>query len=117
MLAGRGGAPSRRGRSEDQPVRSSAPILTLRDEGASGIHPSCLTGPPDGFWVRSLSVFFAIPSVDVVRVHPRLRDDRRPQRQLAAEHGGGDDLGELAHIAVAVAAQQLQASASAALPP
>lgn len=36
---GRGAAPSRRGRSEDQPVRSSGSILTLR--GGSGVdtHP------------------------------------------------------------------------------
>jgi hypothetical protein len=33
MFGGRSGAPSRRGRSEDQPVRSSAPIFTLREPG------------------------------------------------------------------------------------
>src|SRR3984885_9759984 len=46
MFGGRSGPPSRRGRSEDQPVRSSAPILTLRDAGRlaedwSAIPPSC----------------------------------------------------------------------------
>src|SRR5579875_881690 len=40
MSGGRAGAPSRRGRSEDQPVRSSAPILTLRVEGFSAMSPS-----------------------------------------------------------------------------
>ena len=38
-------------------------------------------------------------------------DDRRAQRELAAEHRRGDDLGELAHLAVPVAAEQLQALA------
>src|SRR5882724_2149144 len=38
--AGRSGPPSRRGRSEDQPPRSSAEILTLRVEGGVVIPPS-----------------------------------------------------------------------------
>ena len=37
MLAGRSACPPRRGRSEDQPVRSSAPILTLRGPSDSAI--------------------------------------------------------------------------------
>ncbi len=46
MSTGRGGAPSRRGRSEDQPVRSSGEILTLRDESGVDTLPSCLIGAP-----------------------------------------------------------------------
>ena len=41
MSAGRGGALPGRGRSEDQPPRSSAPILTLRWDGGFGMPPSC----------------------------------------------------------------------------
>src|SRR4051812_12551720 len=37
MSGGRGGAPSRRGRSEDHPPRSSWGILTLRVVGSSAI--------------------------------------------------------------------------------
>src|SRR5206468_3322788 len=40
MSGGRGGDPSRRGRSEDHPVRSSAPILTLRVVGSSAMPTS-----------------------------------------------------------------------------
>src|SRR5207245_2362583 len=39
-----------------------------------------------------------VAAEQVVGLHPLLGDDRRAQRQLAAEHGGGDDLGELAHL-------------------
>jgi hypothetical protein len=42
---------------------------------------------------------------------PLSGDDRRAQRQLAAQGSGGDDLGELAHFAGAVAAEQLKAFA------
>lgn len=46
-----------------------------------------------------------------MRVDPLLRDHRRAQGDLAAQDGRGDDLGELAHLAGAVAAQQFEALA------
>ena len=44
-------------------------------------------------------------------VDPLLRHDRGAQRELAAQHRRRDDLGELAHLARAVAPEQLQALA------
>src|SRR4051812_23379377 len=40
----------------------------------------------------------------VVRGDPLLGDHGRTERELAAEHGRGNDLGELLHLALAVAA-------------
>src|SRR5215204_3588652 len=51
----------------------------------------------------------AVATEQVMRLHPLLGDDRRAQRQLAAQHGGRDDLRELVHLAGAVAAEQLEA--------
>src|ERR1700712_765921 len=53
----------------------------------------------------------SVASIQVVRLHPLLGDDRRAQRQLAAQHGGGHDLRQLADLALAVTAEQLQAFA------
>src|SRR3954466_13533427 len=39
-----------------------------------------------------------IPPEQVVRLDPLLGDDRRAERELAAEHRGGHDLGELVHV-------------------
>src|SRR5450755_4075465 len=47
----------------------------------------------------------------LVRGDPFVGDDRRAQRDLAAQDRGRDDLGELAHLAIAVAAEELQALA------
>src|SRR5215204_5925946 len=60
---------------------------------------------------RRPSGWLAVASVEVVRLYPLLGDDGRAERQLAAEHGCGDDLGELVDPAGAIAAQQLQAFA------
>src|SRR4051794_23628168 len=53
----------------------------------------------------------AVAAVGVVGLDPLLGDDGRAERELAAEHRRRDDLGELADLAVAVAAEHLQALA------
>src|SRR5947209_970280 len=92
MSAGRCGPPSRRGRSDDHPSRSSSPILTLRGLDPCSMHRSLRT----------------VASVEVMRLDPLLRDDRRAQRKLAAEDGRGDDLRELLDLAGAVAIEDLE---------
>src|SRR5436190_4039289 len=52
-----------------------------------------------------------IPPEQVVGLDPLLGDDRRAERELAAEHRGGHDLGELVDVALAVAAEHLEALA------
>src|SRR5262245_15772888 len=47
----------------------------------------------------------------VVGVDPLLGDDRRAERQLAAQDGRGDDLGELVDLPRAAAAEELEALA------
>src|SRR4051794_16600531 len=91
MSGGRTGPPSRRGRSEDHPRRSSSPILTLRCFEDS-IPPSL--GP--------------VAPVQVMCLDPFLGDDGRTEGQLAAENGGRDDLGELVDLAGAVAVEHLE---------
>jgi hypothetical protein len=49
--------------------------------------------------------------VQVVGVDPLLGHDRRAERQLTAEDGRRDDLGELPDLALAVAVEQLEALA------
>src|SRR5919109_52120 len=52
-----------------------------------------------------------IASEEVVGRDPLLGDDRRAEGQLATQHRGGHDLGELHDFALAVAAHQLEALA------
>src|SRR5947209_8418035 len=93
MSAGRTGAPSRRGRSDDHPSRSSSPILTLRGFDPCSIPPRLGTVAP----------------IQVMRLDPFLGDDGRAEGQLTAENGRGHDFGELADLAGAIAAEHLEA--------
>ena len=81
MLAGRAGAPSGRGRSEDQPVRSSAEILTLRAGGRlEDIPPSCpnrepcpLDAPRRGSGARLAAISASLPARSSVLIRASSR--------------------------------------------
>ena len=53
----------------------------------------------------------AVAAEEVVRCDPFFGDDRPAERELAAEHGRRDDLGQLADLPGPVAAEQLEAFA------
>src|SRR4051794_33257861 len=95
MSTGRCGPPSRRGRSDDHPSRSSSPILTLR------VLDPCSMGQSLG----------PVAPIEVMGFDPLLRDDRRAERKLAAKDRCGHDFGELVDLAGPVAVEQLQAFA------
>src|SRR5436190_6625267 len=59
--------------------------------------------------LKACSPLRPVAAVEVVSLHPLLGHDRGAQGELAAQHGGGDDLGELADVVPAVAAEQLEA--------
>ena len=61
--------------------------------------------------VRGRVRVLAVTAQALVARHPLLGEDRRGQGDLAGKHGGGADLGELGRLALAVAAEQLQAFA------
>src|SRR5947209_2397600 len=62
-------------------------------------------------FVMGGSPLSSVASEQVVGADPLLGHDRRSERQLPAQDRRGDDLGQLAHLAGAVAAEHLQALA------
>src|SRR3954465_15190760 len=95
---------------------SAAPLRRGTNRGgyAPRIRPSTALG---GAWGRlgalggAWRVSGAVAAVGVVGLDPLLGDDRRVERELAAQDRRRDDLGELADLAVAVATEHLQALA------
>src|SRR3954451_1265444 len=98
------------GRTRRRWLRSSAMPMRLADRrelivGRADEPPSSRRRTRRRPSVRLL----AVAAVLVVRGDPLLCDDRRAERQLAAQHGRGDDLRELPHVALPVAPEQLEA--------
>src|SRR4051812_12679283 len=98
------------GRTRRRWLRSSAMTMRLADRrelivGRADEPPSS----PRRTRRRLLVRLLAVAAVLVVRGDPLLGDDRRAERQLAAQHGRRDDLGELPDLTLPVAAEQLEA--------
>src|SRR6266702_306062 len=92
------------------------PLLVQLGPGGQEITSVRALRLPNAFTVSPVSAIRrkrlgAVPAEPLVRGDPFVGHHGRAQRDLAAEHGGRDDLGELAHPARPVAAEQFQALA------
>src|ERR1700740_896521 len=89
---------------------ASAPATGTAGAGA-GAAGGAAGGAGKAAGPRMARAASAVAAVLLVAPHPVERGDRRGQRDLAREHHAGDDLGELLDLALALAAQDLQALA------
>ena len=91
--------------SRDARASSSSSV----GSGISRRHPAppCVLWASAAYTAASLALLSSRPVAPecVVRADPFVGDNRRTERQLAAQHGRGDDLGQLADLAFAIAPQ------------